>query len=72
MNNRKTKLELITPNNIKSPAVQRFMWNRILEQREQIIEAFIAETGCKPSECEQVMEATEGGYTWYVRKRGSE
>jgi len=42
----------------------------INSQRERILEAFIAEIGCKPSECEQVMQRqSDGGYIWFVRKR---
>lgn len=42
---------------------------RINEQREQIIEAFLAETGCSPSECEQVVQHTPDGLCWFVRRR---
>ena len=45
----------------------------IYQQREIILRAFIAETGLKPSECEQVWEQhREGGRLrsiWYIRKR---
>ena len=42
----------------------------VLAQREAVIEAFIAETGLLPSECEQVEQThTDGTKTWYVRKR---
>ncbi len=41
----------------------------ILQQREQILAAFIAETGCLPSECEQVMMYTPTGFKCWVRKR---
>lgn len=46
---------------------------KINAQREQILEAFVAETGCLPSECEQVEEwSTDGmGKVWYVRRRAS-
>ena len=37
----------------------------IAKQREQILEAFIAETGLLPSECEQVLQ----GDRWWVQKR---
>ena len=41
----------------------------IMKQREFIVEAFIAETGCMPSEIEQIEERTESGIKWYLRKR---
>jgi hypothetical protein len=48
----------------------------IYSQRENILQAFIAETGCKPSEAEQVVEfrhfGSEAKIIWKVRKRGDE
>lgn len=39
-------------------------------QKEFIIEAFIAETGCKPSECEQIQRVhKDGSISWYIQKR---
>ncbi len=38
---------------------------QIMSKREKILEAFIAETGLKPSECEQVMQ----GNRWWVKRR---
>ncbi len=43
--------------------------NNIMEQREEILNAFIAETGLKPSECEQVIETDGMLIRWYIRKR---
>lgn len=37
----------------------------VYAQREKILEAFIAETGLIPSECEQVAQ----GNKWWVQKR---
>ena len=37
----------------------------ILSNREEILAAFIAETGLLPSECEQVFQ----GNKWWVQKR---
>ena len=37
----------------------------ILQQREEILKAFIAETGLLPSECEQVTQ----GNKWWVQKK---
>lgn len=39
---------------------------QIMQQRERILEAFIAETGCLPSECEQI---TQDHMRWFVRRR---
>jgi hypothetical protein len=46
----------------------------IMANRERIVEAFIAETGLRPSEIEQVEERSEDGRTvrYYVRKRAPE
>jgi len=38
--------------------------------KELIIRAFIAETGCKPSECELIEQHEENGdIKWYIRKK---
>lgn len=42
--------------------------NDIMTQRERILEAFIAETGLLPSQCEQVEERRPEGFKWYIRK----
>ena len=44
---------------------------KILKQREKITEAFIAETGLKPSEIEMVITNVNGDITWYLRKRSN-
>jgi hypothetical protein len=41
----------------------------IIEQREEIITAFIAKYGCQPDEIEQVEERYDGLTKWYVRKK---
>lgn len=42
----------------------------IRRQKEFIIEAFIAETGCKPSECEQIQRIhKDGSISWHIQKR---
>jgi len=42
----------------------------ITKRQEYIIKAFIAETGCKPSECEYVQETRENGnIVGYIQKR---
>lgn len=48
------------------------VYQAIIEQREGILKAFIAETGLKPSECEQILIYNEQGISCYIRKRGSE
>jgi hypothetical protein len=46
------------------------IWREVLNQREEILKAFIAETGLYPSECEQVEQRNpDGTITWFVRKR---
>lgn len=45
------------------------IYTEILKDRQKILEAFIAETGLKPSECEQVVTRTENEIKWYVQKR---
>jgi len=43
---------------------------QIAQNKEKILEAFIAETGCLPSEIEMVHEPKGiDGWVWYVRKR---
>ena len=45
---------------------------RVSAQREAIVEAFLAETGYLPSECE-IVQVTEGTtIRWFVRKRVDE
>ncbi|HDY68755.1 hypothetical protein LCGC14_2039520 [marine sediment metagenome] len=58
-----------------SPVLAEYMKiliERIVKNREKIIEAFIAETGLKPSECEQVIESRVDGTSFYIRKRKKE
>lgn len=55
-----SKLQLAKDNNA---ATQRDA------QREQILQSFIAEHGCLPSECEQVTVHGQNGLRWYIRKR---
>jgi len=45
------------------------MSGKLMQQREQILEAFVAETGCLPSECEQVMQVNGTQIRWRVQKR---
>ena len=43
--------------------------NDILEQREEILAAFVAQHGYLPDEIEQITEHTMNGMKWYVRRR---
>lgn len=45
-------------------------WDAVLAQREKILEAFIAETGLKPSEVIQIEQRTPDGMIWYPAKKG--
>jgi len=40
----------------------------IYEQRDEILEAFVAKYGFAPDECEQVEQKTETGSRWFVVK----
>lgn len=45
----------------------------IIEQREEILRAFIAKYGWQPEECEQVLDMSDyanGVIRWSVRKKG--
>jgi hypothetical protein len=42
---------------------------QIYEQREEILEAFIAKYGCEPDECEQVVQRSPDGEKYWVRLR---
>jgi len=56
---------------IKDGAVDEAIGS-IYEQREQIVEAFIAQYLLRPDEVEQVVEYTNSGTRWYIRKRCQE
>ena len=49
----------------------REKYEAIYIQRETILEAFIAETGFKPSEVVQIEQKTPTGSIWYVTKKES-
>jgi|SRR6185312_1875692 len=47
-------------------------YQKAMEQREEILTAFIAKYGCQPDEMEQVeLRHKDGGIIWCVRKRCS-
>ena len=48
------------------------IYKDVLEQREEILKAFIAKHGYQPEEIEQVFQSTPDGFRWWVRKRGEE
>lgn len=50
--------------------LMRESMDRVYEQREEIIVAFLAKYGCGPEELEQVEERTAHGVVWYVRRKG--
>jgi len=41
---------------------------KIIEQREEILSAFIAKYGCQPDEIVQVEQHTANGVRWYLVK----
>ena len=47
----------------------RLLYAEIMKNRERILEAFIAETGLKPSEIEMVQINDYDKIRWYVQKR---
>lgn len=42
---------------------------KILDQREEVLRAFIAKYGCEPDEIEQVEQMTDTGRVWYLRRK---
>ncbi len=46
-----------------------YAYRCIMERQEQIIEAFIAETGCLPSECELVHTFRGQQVVWTIQRR---
>jgi hypothetical protein len=61
----------------KTPFLQFFeraqdAWHRVMEQRDEIMEAFIAKYGCQPDEIVQIQQPAWPGshlQTWSVRKK---
>ena len=45
------------------------LYEKIMNNREKYMEAFIAETGLKPSECEIVEKRNKNEIAFYIRKR---
>ena len=43
--------------------------NMVMEQREEIIKAFIAKYNCSPDEIEQVIQTEDNKVVWYLRKK---
>lgn len=70
-----TKLRAGRPVFKKEMALILGKGNREAEQRdaerEKVLRAFIAETGCLPSEIEQVTVHGQNGMRWYLRKRSA-
>jgi len=44
-------------------------WMRIMRQREEILEAFVAKYGESPEKYEQVIQIKGNEFVWYVRLR---
>lgn len=66
------EIELPPNNNMLIRALrERAMvrYTTILEQREEILSAFIAKYGLEPNEIEQVEQQNENETIWFVRKR---
>lgn len=62
--------KILTPNrcdNLTSFKDDIFL--EVAKQREKILEAFIAETGYKPSEIEQIVEYGPNTTKWFIQKR---
>ena len=47
----------------------RLLYAEIMKNREKVLEAFIAETGFKPSEIKMVQINDYDKIRWYVQKR---
>ena len=48
-------------------------FHTVMDQREEILRAFMAKHGCGPGECEQVeMRQHDFSTVWFVRKRASQ
>jgi hypothetical protein len=45
------------------------LMEEIVEQREEILKAFISKYDCQPNECEQIVEYNGNTMIFYVRKR---
>ena len=41
----------------------------VMNQREEILRAFIAKYSCQPDEIEQVEVRTETGWRWYAQRK---
>lgn len=54
--------------NLSAEAVKAM--RRVMEQREEIMEAFVAKYGFEPEDAVQIEFKTEnGGFGWMIRKR---
>jgi hypothetical protein len=47
----------------------KYQINAIMQQREEILTAFIAKYGCQPEEVEQVILHGIDSITWEIRKK---
>ena len=67
----KGKQKAVTPDPILTHSRNEILkkWDGVLEQREEILSAFIAKYELQPEEVEQVVENATGSITWFVRER---
>lgn len=45
------------------------LWKAVMANREKYLQAWVAETGLKPSECELVQVQNEAGFRVFVQRR---
>ena len=72
MNNPKFKTthELVDLDELRATTQQQteLFYRRVMLQRENILAAFIAETGCRPSEIRQVIKNSLTHTEWYLER----
>jgi hypothetical protein len=48
------------------------IWSQILEQREEILKAFVAKYNLQPDEVEEVIEHRGTETVWYLRRKNEQ
>lgn len=67
LNSPTNNLDALIQDSLKRQAISR--WQKIIEQREEILEAFIAKYGCEPDECfQRVTQMPNGDVEFSVRR----
>jgi len=68
---RSSESEVLHPSKEYESLMQEFkkQYKQVLEQREEILKAFVAKYGCEPDEMVQVHQWKEGASRWYVEKK---